>query len=156
MTNCGTDQVILADQVQAERKEDLATAVSRIAGRLGALARKSPEAFKPPSIPLVEATTSSLEALKAYSAGRTAISTKSPRAALELFKRAVSLDPKFAIAHSFAGLTYASMVDGVLAKQEIINGWKLRDNAGDLEKYLIDFVLSARGSGQSRKSAPDL
>ncbi|MFL6416299.1 MAG: protein kinase domain-containing protein [Bryobacteraceae bacterium] len=152
VTNCGTDDVILADQVQGERKENVATALVQLTARLGVLARKSPEAFKPSSIPLVEATTSSLEALKAYSAGRTAISTKSPRAALDLFKRAVSLDPQFAIAHSFVGSTYAGLVDGVLAKQEIINGWKLRDNAGDLEKYLIDLFYQREVLGNLEKA----
>jgi serine/threonine protein kinase/tetratricopeptide (TPR) repeat protein len=151
-TNCGTDQVILADQVQGDRKEDVATAPGQIAGRLRTLARKSPEAFKLSSTPLVEATTSSLEALKAYSAGRTAIATKSPRAALELFKRAVSLDPQFAIAHSFVGSTYGSLVDGVLAKQEIVNGWKLRDNAGDLEKYLIDMFYQREVLGNLERA----
>ena len=151
-TNCGTDAVILADQVQGERKEDLVNALGQMAGRLRLLARKSPQAFRPPSTPLLEATTSSLEALKAYSAGSTAISTKSPRAALDLFKRAVSLDPQFAIAHSFVGSTYGSLADGVLAKQEIINGWKLRDNAGDLEKYLIDMLYQREVLGNLEKA----
>ena len=151
-TNCGTDAVILADQVQGERKEDVATALSQIAGRLRALARKSSGAFKPPSTPLIEATTSSLEALKAYNAGRTAISTKSPRAALELFNRAVSLDGQFAIAHSFAGLMYASIADTALGREEIAKGWKLRDNAGDLEKYLIDFNYQREVLGNLEKA----
>ena len=152
VTNCGTDQVILTDQVQGQRKEDVAAALGQIAGRLGALARKSPEAFKPPSTPLVEATTSSLEALKAYNAGRTAISTKSPRAALDLFKRAVSLDPQFAIAHSFAGLMYGSLADGALGHEEIIKGWKLRDNASDLEKYLVDLNYQREVLGNFEKA----
>jgi eukaryotic-like serine/threonine-protein kinase len=151
-TNCGNDQVILADEVQAERKEDVSTALSQIAARLGALARKSPEAFRPPSTPLVEATTSSLEALKAYSAGRAAISTKSPRAALELFKRAVSLDPQFAVAHGFAGLMYSSIDDEALAKEEIVSGWNLRDNAVALERYFMDFIYQREVLGNLEKA----
>ena len=152
VTNCGTDQTILADQVGGERKEDVATAVAQLTARLGVLARKSPEMFKPPSPPLLEATTSSLDALKAYSAGRTAISKKSPRAALELYKRAVSLDPQFAIAHSFAGLMYTSITDERLGREEIVNGWKLRDNAGDLERYLIEFLYERDSLGNLEKA----
>lgn len=152
VTNCGTDQVILADQVGGERKEDVATALAQLTARLGALARKSPEVFKAPSTPLLEATTSSLDALKAYSAGRTAISTKSPRAALELFKRAISLDPQFAIAHSFVGLMSSSITDETLAKEEIVNGWNLRDNAGDRERYLIDFLYQREVLGNFEKA----
>jgi serine/threonine protein kinase/tetratricopeptide (TPR) repeat protein len=150
--NCGTDEVLLADQIQSERREDVATALSRIADRLKVLARKSPEAFKPPSTPLVEATTSSLEALKAYNAGRSGTSSKSPRAALESFKRAVSLDPEFAIAHSFAGLTHATLVDEDIAKDEISRGWRLRDKASDQEKYFIDFVYQREVLGNLEKA----
>ena len=149
---CGTDQVLFADQVQAERIEDVADALSRIVGRLRTLAGKSPDAFRPASPPLLEATTSSLEALRAYSAGRTAISTKGPRAALELFKRAVSLDPQFAMAHSFLGSTYASLADTILAEEEVAKGWKLRDNAGDRERYFIDFNYQRTVLGNLEKA----
>ena len=151
-TNCESDKILLTDQVQGERKEDVGNTLDQIAGRLRTLARKSPEAFKQPSTPLIEATTSSLEALKAYNAGRSAMSTKSPRAALELFKRAVSLDPQFAIAHSFAGLTHAALVDGAQAKDEIVNGWRLRDNASDYEKYYIDLVYQREVLGNLEKA----
>jgi serine/threonine protein kinase/tetratricopeptide (TPR) repeat protein len=149
---CGTDVVLFAEQVQAERKNDVADALGRMAGRFRALAGKSPDAFRPPSPPLLEATTSSLEALRAYSAGYAAISTKSPRAALELFKRAVSLDPQFAIAHSFAGVVYSSLADTALAEGEIVNGWKLRDNAADRERYFIDFNYQSRVLGNLEKA----
>jgi serine/threonine protein kinase len=149
---CGTDEVLFADQVQAERKEDVADALSRIAGRFRALARKSPDAFRPQSPRLPEATTSSLEALRAYSAGQSAISTKSPRAALELFKRAVSIDPQFAIAHSFVGLMYSSMADGALAEEEMVKGWNLRENASDLERYVIDFNYQRTVLGNLEKA----
>src|SRR5579862_5301321 len=115
---CGTDQVLFTDQMHADRKEDVADVLGRMTGRFRALAGESPDAFKPTSPPLFEATTSSLDALRAYSAGRTAISTKGPRAAAELLKRAVSLDPQFALAHSFLGSTYASLVDMNLAQVE--------------------------------------
>jgi tetratricopeptide (TPR) repeat protein len=149
---CGTDQVLFADQVQAERKEDLADALGRIAGRFRALAVQSPDAFSPATPPLPEATTSSLEALRAYSAGWAAMSTKSPRAALELFKRAVSLDPQFAMAHSFLGTTYASLADSVLAEEEVAKGWKLRDNAGDRERYFIDLSYQRTVLGNLEKA----
>jgi tetratricopeptide (TPR) repeat protein len=149
---CGTDEVLFAEQAEVERKEDVADALSRMAGRLRALAGKSPDAFRPTSPPLLEATTSSLDALRAYSAGRPAISTKGPRAALELFRRAVSLDPQFAIAHTFAGVIYSSISEGALAEEEIVKGWKLRDNASDPERYLIDYNYQCRVLGNLEKA----
>ena len=149
---CGTDEALFAEQVQAERKEDVTGVFSRMAGRFRALAGRSPDAFRPASPPLFEATTSSLEALRAYSAGRTAVSTKGPRAALELFQRAVSLDPQFAMAHSFVGLMYSSLADTPLAEEEIVKGWELRDNAGDLERYVIDFNYQRSVLGNLEKA----
>src|SRR5215472_11977863 len=149
---CGTDEVLFAEQAQVEHKEDVADALSRMTGRFRTLAGKSPEAFTPRSPRLLEATTSSLEALRVYSAGRPAISTKGPRAALELFRQAASLDPQFAIAHTFAGLMYSSLADGALAEEEIREGWKLRGNASDWERYVIDYNYQCRVLGNLEKA----
>ena len=149
--NCGTDEVLLADQVQAERKEDVAGALGRIVARLKTSARKSPGSFKPAPA-LMEGTTSSLDALKACSAGYLTISKTSPRAALDVFKRAISLDPQFAIAHTFTGMTYGSMADVVLGGDEITQGWKLRDNASDRERYFIDFSYQREVLGNLEKA----
>ncbi len=149
---CGTDEVLFAQQAEVERKEDVADALSRLTGRFTTLAHKSPEAFRPKSPGLLEGTTSSLEALRAYSAGRPAISTKGPRAALELFRRAASLDPQFAIAHTFVGLMYSSLADGALAEAEIRDGWTLRGNASDWEKYVIDYNYQCRVLGNLEKA----
>jgi Flp pilus assembly protein TadD/predicted Ser/Thr protein kinase len=149
---CGADTVLYAEQAEVQGEEAVATALSRMAGRFRALADKSPDAFKPTSPPLLEATTSSLEALRAYSAGRSAISTEGPRAALELFKKAVSLDSQFAIAHTFAGVMYSSIAENALAEDEIVKGWQMRDNASDLERYLIDYNYQTRVLGNLDKA----
>ncbi|MBV9771352.1 MAG: protein kinase [Bryobacterales bacterium] len=149
---CGTDDVLFTEQAQVEAKEGVADALRRMASRFRGLAGKSPDAFRPTSPPLFEATTSSLEALRAYSAGRPAISTKGARAALEPFKRAVSLDPQFAIAHTYAGLLYSSIGEEALAKEEIVKGWKLRDNGSDQERYFIDYNYQTRVLGNLEKA----
>jgi tetratricopeptide (TPR) repeat protein len=149
---CGTDEVLFAEEAQVEGKEHAADGLTRMAGQFRALADKSPDAFRPTSPPLLEATTSSLEALRAYSAGRSAISIEGPRAALELFKRAVSLDPQFAITHTFTGLMYSSITDRALAEDEIVKGWKLRDRASDLERYAIDYSYQSRVLGNLEKA----
>ncbi|MBV8728503.1 MAG: protein kinase, partial [Acidobacteriia bacterium] len=149
---CGTDEALFAEQAQVEGKEHVADALSRMAGRFRAMAGKSPDAFRPTSPPLLEATTSSLEGLRAYSAGYAAISTKGARAALEPFKRAVSLDPQFAMAHTFAGLMYSSIGNRALAEDEIVKGWKLRDNARDQERYFMDYNYQCRVLGNLEKA----
>ena len=149
---CGTGEVLFAQQSEVSRKDDVADALSRMAGRFRALAGKSPDAFRPTSPPLLEATTSSLEALKAYNAGMAALSREGPRAALELFQRSVSLDPQFASAHTMAGVMYSSIAESNLAGEELVKGWKLRDNAGGRERYLIDYNYQCRVLGNLEKA----
>jgi tetratricopeptide (TPR) repeat protein len=149
---CGTGEVLFADQVQTEGKEQIADALSGMVRRFRERALRSPDAYRPQSPALPEATTSSLEALRAFGEGKIAISTRSPRVALESFRRAIALDPQFAIAHSFAGLMSASLVDTVLAEQEITTGWKLRENSSDLERYLIEYNYQRTVLGNLEKA----
>ena len=66
--NCGTGDVLGQEQVQAERKEDVLNALTRIAVQIRARLGESLSSIEEHSTPLEQATTASLEALKAYSA----------------------------------------------------------------------------------------
>lgn len=99
-TRCSDDTVIDQEQAQVDRKEDglhglgeLATAFRQKSGESLASQRRF-------ATPLDEATTSSLEALKAYSAGRRANFVVGPAASIPFLKRAVAIDPNFAVAWS--------------------------------------------------------
>jgi Flp pilus assembly protein TadD len=149
---CDTGKVLFSEQAQVERKDDVADGLRRIARRFTTVGKKSPDEFKVNSPPLLEATTSSVEALRVYSAGRHTVSVKGPRAALELFTRAASLDQQFAVAHTFAGLMYSTLADTALAEKEIRDGWKLRENASDWERYFIDYNYQCRVLGNLEKA----
>jgi len=156
--NCSTGETLYADQIKAGRKEDVTDKLSQLAARFRSSARKSLAAWKPPSPPLLEATTSSLDALKAYSEGRPSTSTKGPSAALELFKRAVELDPQFAIAYAYLGLSYTSLGESVAGRECIVKAWNLRDNASEQERFLIDvdYQRSALGNLEKARQTCDL
>ena len=107
--NCGIGDVLAEAQEQATGKEavikSLDDAAVSLRGKLG----ESLSSVQKYDIPLSNATTTSLEALKAYSLGRKAERAKGDPAALPFFKRAVELDPKFAAAYSDMSFAYSDL-----------------------------------------------
>jgi serine/threonine protein kinase/tetratricopeptide (TPR) repeat protein len=131
-TNCRSGEVLDEEQAQAARKEDVLNSLSQIATRLRTRLGESLATVEKHDTPLVEATTSSLEALKAYSAFFTPGS-----AGLSLLKRAVEIDPNFALAQALLGLFYAFDGETVLATQSITKAYQLRDHVSDHERFFI-------------------
>ena len=88
--------------------------------------------------PIQEATTSSLEALKAYGLGNQARATQGEEPALPFFKQAVSLDPNFAIAYATLGQVEANLGERAAAVEYTKKAYALRDRASEAEKFYID------------------
>ena len=106
-TNCATGDILADEQAQASRKEDVLSTLSQIATRFRTRVGESLATIEKDSTPLEEATTPSLEALQAYSAGCKAGLPGSKVRALPLFQRAVAIDPEFALAHAHVGFRYS-------------------------------------------------
>ena len=105
---CRTRDVLDEEQVQAARKEDLLNVLSQIATRFRTRIGESLPTAQKHDTPLAEATTPSLEALKAYSAASKVLSSGTGlAAAVPLFQRAIEIDTKFAMAYAALGLNYA-------------------------------------------------
>jgi Flp pilus assembly protein TadD len=130
--------------VQAHRKEDVVDALSQMAGKFRVRAGESLASLRQHSTPLAEATTASLDALKAYGSGRAAISTMGPRPALEFFRRAVEIDPEFAAAYAYMGLMYASLGDPDLARESVGRAWEFRGRSSDQESLSSTTPTSGR------------
>ena len=88
-------------------------------------------------VPLAEATTSSLEALKAYSLGDKASREKGPSAELPYDLHAIQLDPNFAMGYMALGTDYYSMNERERANEYFKKGFELRENASEREKASI-------------------
>jgi serine/threonine protein kinase/tetratricopeptide (TPR) repeat protein len=144
--NCRTGDVLDEEQVQAARKEDVLNALSQIATRFRSRVGESLAFVEEHATLLEEATTQSLNALKAYSAGRRIHASDGP-AALPLFKRAIEIDPKFAMAHAFLGTTYGELGQLDLSAESIRTAYQLRDRASDREKFFIAGSYDLRVTG---------
>jgi DNA-binding winged helix-turn-helix (wHTH) protein/tetratricopeptide (TPR) repeat protein len=135
--NCRTGEVMDEEQAQAERKEDVLQALSRIASRFRSRVGESLATVQGYDTPLAEATTLSLEALKAYSAAWGVVHSSGAAAALPLFRRATEIDPAFAMAHAWLGRMYDDLDEFDLSAESTRRAWQLRDRASDGEKFFI-------------------
>ena len=146
--NCTTGDILADEQAQAARKEDVLGALSQIASRFRRRAGESLATVEKHSTPLEEATTPSLEALKAYStATRLFMTAGGAPAAQPLFERAVAIDPDFAIAHARLGINYSVVGESTLARQSTLKAYQLRDRASDVERFYIDTFYDRQVTG---------
>ena len=138
--NCRTGDVLDEEQASAAQKEDVFKALGQMANRFLARVGGSLQgADKEPSLP-AEVTTPSLEAWKSYSAAMKASQRKAQSAEIiSLLKRAIEIDPKFAMAYAYLGRNYADLGEPELGAQNIAEAYQLRDGVSDRENYFITF-----------------
>jgi serine/threonine protein kinase len=150
--NCRTGDSLAQEQVQAPRKEDalkaLGDAITKLRPKLG----ESLSTVQRFDVPLVEATTSSLEALKAYSLGEQTFN-RQESSAIPNYRRAVELDPNFALAHLRLGDLYAAdLQEPGLAAEHIQKAYELRDRVNESERFEITASYYAVVTGEVEKS----
>ncbi len=138
--NCRTGDVLDQEQAQAAKKEDVFKALGEVANRFRTWAGASlPSVEKEPSLS-AEVTTPSLEAWRSYSAAMKAQQQKAQTSeTIPLLKRAIELDPQFAMAYANLGRQAASFGESELGAQNIAKAYELRSRTSDLENYFITF-----------------
>ena len=149
--HCTTGDILADEQAQAARKEDVLSTLSQIANRFRTRVGESLATIEQHSTPLEEATTPSLEALKAYSAGRAmsgdGMAGDIARRRLLLYQRAVAIDPDFAMAHARVGFGYSTIGESALARPSIRKAYELRDRVSDVERFYIETLYDRDVTG---------
>ncbi len=145
---CRTGDVLAATSAEAENREKvlqtLGEEVSTLRGKLG----ESLASVKKFDKPLEEATTSSLEALQAYTEGNREAREQSDTKALPFLKRAVELDPNFARAYASLGVRYNNLGQASLAIQNVRKAYELRDRVSGREEYYISCTYFTLVTGE--------
>ena len=118
---------------QAKVLQALERAATKMRGRLG----ESLASLQKFDRPLQQVTTSSLEALKAYSEGKRISDREGDAESIPFFKRAVELDPGFAIAYTYLGIAYADLGELTLSDAAHKKAYDLRDRASEREQFFI-------------------
>jgi DNA-binding winged helix-turn-helix (wHTH) protein/tetratricopeptide (TPR) repeat protein len=150
--DCRTGEVLAEQQVEAAKKEDVLNALSRIASKFRAKVGESLTMVEKHDAPLAEATTHSLEALKAYSAGWQVNASTGSAAAVPFFKHAIEIDPDFAMAYAALGRMYGDIGETVLSAESTTKAYELRERASDEEKFFISASYDKQVTGNLEKA----
>ena len=145
--SCRTGDVLYEEQVQAGKKEDVLNALSQIASKFRTKVGESLATVKEHDTPLAEATTPSLEALKAYSSARKLHFTINGASAMPLYRRAIEIDPGFAMAYANLGHAYGEIGESDLSAESTRRAYQLRERASDAEKFYIAVSYDFRVTG---------
>jgi len=151
--NCATGETLVKQQVEAHGKENvlkaLGDAATGMRGKLG----ESLASVQKFATPIEEATTSSLEALKAYSMGRQALYTKGDVAAIPHYQRAVELDPKFALALRAMAVAYNNIGQSTRASENANRAFQLRERVSERERFAIDALYYSLVTGELERTS---
>ncbi len=151
--NCQDGDTLAQEQVTAASKEKvldvLGEAASRLRGELG----ESLATVRKFDVPLAQATTSSLEALQAYSLGNRASEEKGAAAALPHDLLAVQLDPDFAMGYRALGSDYNNLAEPGRAREYYTKAFQLRDHASERERLTITANYYRNVTGELEKAA---
>ena len=150
--NCQTGDSLGSEQVEAESREKVVKALSDTANTLRGKLGESLASVQKHDKPLDEATTSSLDALQAFTQGGRAAREKGDQYALPYLKRAVELDPNFARAYSSLGASYINVNQGSLALENYKKAFDLRERVSERERFYIESMYYLYVTGEMHKA----
>ena len=137
--NCLSGESLASTEAEASDKNHILDALSKAATAMRRRLGESQNTVQKFDTPLEQATTPSLEALKAYSTGTMMFWGKGEHAAaVPFFQRAIILDPNFSMAYAVLGTVYDVLGQSSLAIENAKKAYELRDAVSDLEKFYID------------------
>ena len=151
--NCNTGDVLAEAQEQAASKEAVLKALSNATVSLRSKLGESLSSVEKYATPLEEATTPSLEALKAYSLGHKMSRAKGDTAALPFFKRAVELDSNFAMAYGSMAVAYFNLNEVGRGSEYVRKAYELREKVSEHERLAIEAVYYTYTTGELEKVA---
>jgi eukaryotic-like serine/threonine-protein kinase len=150
--NCSNGQTLASSEAQASDKNHVLDALGKMASEIRNKLGESLSALQRFDTPLEEATTPSLEALKAFSSGRQVLATTGSAAAIPFFKQATEIDPKFALAYAMLGRVYQDIGESGMAAEYSQKAYELRDRTSEAEKYLITASFHIVVTGDMEKA----
>jgi serine/threonine protein kinase/tetratricopeptide (TPR) repeat protein len=151
--NCRSGDTLAQEQVTAASKEKvldtLGVAATKLRGELG----ESLTTVQKLDVPLAEATTSSLEALKVFSLGEKTVKEKGDVESIPFKKRAIELDPNFALAYAYLGVDYLNLNQPSLAAEYLKKAFDLRDRVTERERFIITTLYYDNITGDLEKAS---
>ena len=150
--NAQTGDALAREQIEAESKEQVLKALDRAAFSLRRKLGESLGSVQKFATPLVEATTSSLEALEAFSLGQAEHRKLAEDKAMPHLKRSIELDPNFAMAYATLGVVYGNLSEREQASDCLKKAFELKERASEREKLYISAHYYEVVTGQIDKA----
>ena len=160
--SCNSGDVLAVAQEQAVGKETVLKTLDVAASGLRRKLGESLSSVQKYATPVEEATTPSLEALQAYTLGQKTRFAKGENAALPFYKRAVELDPNFAMPYRNMSVSYANLNETARATENAHEAYVRRGKVSERERFTIEanyYILATgelEGSANLRTMAADL
>jgi tetratricopeptide (TPR) repeat protein len=135
--NAQNGDSIAREQAEAESKEAVLRTLDSAASKLRSKLGESVASIQKFATPLEQATTSSLEALQAFSLGQEQHEKLADERAIAPLKHAIELDPNFAMAYATLGVVYSNLAQTSLSDQAMQKAFELKDRASEHERLYI-------------------
>jgi tetratricopeptide (TPR) repeat protein len=150
--NCASGETLATASSQATDKNQVLGALGKVAEEIRGKLGESLASIQKYNTPIAEATTSSLEALKAFSLGMQARANKGEDGAAPFFKQAIALDPNFAMAYAVLGQVESNLGEKRVGSEYTKKAYDLRDRASEPEKFYIESHYYENVTGDSEQA----
>ena len=150
--NCESGDTLALEQVHADGKEKILGALDKAAAKLRTELGESLSSVQRFDTPIWQATTSSLDALKAFSLGMKIREENGNLEGIPFLRQAIELDPNFAEAYDTLGGTYATLGERTKSLEYFNKAFQLRDRVTEPEKYDIASTYYDEVTGEIEKS----
>jgi eukaryotic-like serine/threonine-protein kinase len=150
--NCQTGDTLASATAEADNRDDVLKRLGDAGNQLRENLGESLASVQRYNKPLDQATTSSLDALKAFSEGRHLQWKEGDAASVPFHKRAVGLDPNFARAYASLGMAYSNLGDTSAAMENFTKAFELRDRVSDRERFYIETCYYSFVTGELPKA----
>lgn len=136
--NCQTGETIASEQIEVESREKVLRALDQVTNKLRAHMGESLASIQKYDAPIEQATTTSLEALRAYSMGVRTASADDQKGAIQYYEQATELDPNFAMAYARLGSSSYDLNHASTANAATRRAYELRGQVSERERFYIE------------------
>jgi len=150
--NCANGETLASAEAQANDKNHVLEALGKVASDIRSKLGESLSTIKKFDTPVEQASTSSLEALQAYSLGRKMTGANDFSGSIPIFQRAIKLDPNFAMAYAGLSTSLNNIGEPSLAAEYIQKAYDLRDRVSEHERFYIESHYQQYALGDQEKA----
>jgi DNA-binding winged helix-turn-helix (wHTH) protein/tetratricopeptide (TPR) repeat protein len=152
---CSTGRLLTTQRANATSEAAIPGALDQATERMRRRLGESASSIRKFNVPLVQATTASLVAMKAFTLGEEKHSAGESNAAIASFNLAVDLDPQFALAYARLGSLYENSGRSAEGRHAYQKAFELRERTSDREKLYILTHYYESVTGETMRAIED-